>query len=97
MKAILVIDKIPTNCGECPCCLKIERHLAWCQSKKARLTDEHIDKRLPTWCPLIPMPQYEAYRSDDSKSMKHYKQGINDTIAKLNGELMQNFCEEIEK
>lgn len=88
MKAILVIDKLE-NCSKCPC---HNGEWGYCQADKKERQIHHED--FPSWCPLKPFPQKAEIKSTDSDGMKHYKQGINDTISRINGTLIQSFCED---
>ena len=47
-------------------------------------------------CPLKPIPSRSEFRDSDDETLKHYRQGRNDVIAELKGEIIQIFCEEIE-
>lgn len=51
MKAILVIDDMPRECGDCPC---IHDEMWRCQADK-QFREGTFGGR-PSWCPLIPMP-----------------------------------------
>lgn len=94
-KVIAPPFKKPKDCIECPC-YEMAGNTGNCKIMKWYLGDDRsVDK--PSWCPLKPMPHKSIINDDDEELMKHYKQGRNDVIAELNGEIMQNFCEEIEK
>ena len=54
MKAILVIDYMPSSCLECPC-LDVEFRM--CKGYEGY--EEPSIYRRPDWCPLRPLPQYE--------------------------------------
>ena len=54
MKAILVIDEMPSECGwECPCYRENNACEGMCTEtlKSTPFTDER-----PSWCPLKPLP-----------------------------------------
>ena len=51
MKAILVIDEMPTRCLGCPCYYEDRGR---CQKTWESVEDEFAR---PSWCPLKPMPQ----------------------------------------
>lgn len=42
-------------------------------------------------CPLRPLPERKKFYENDIDYMKHYKQGVNDTIDRIEGTLMQTF------
>lgn len=71
MKAILVIDEMPKNCGECRFC---DGDCCYITSNKNEelggvILDcvDHLDIR-EDWCPLKPMPETkETYTKDKAK------------------------------
>jgi hypothetical protein len=61
MKAILIVDK-PECCLDCPCSYTYGYHEGdptddICEVTEYRLTKENMNERIPTWCPLKPMPE----------------------------------------
>ena len=90
MKHILIVDLADdSKCCGCPCldiwgnCLAIPHDIFG--------GAEIIDYIRPGDCPLRKMPKKAETNEDDDEYMKHYKQGINDTIDIINGNLMQIF------
>ena len=100
-KATLILD-MPKNCFVCPLVVENKDGI-WCGAmrygKDYHMRSHHYcgDEGRPGWCPLKPMPSRSIINDDDEEFMKHYKQGRNDVIAELSGEIMQNYCEELKK
>lgn len=69
MKAILIIDEMPTDCYGCH--LMVD---GWCYAKKAREVQDDVeeDKR-PDWCPLVYKP--------DKKNLKMQGDIKNELVA----------------
>lgn len=72
MKAILVLNDMPKNCGDCPC---VCEELAFCQADEKNKDCDWY--KTPSWCPLKPMPEkvvvdmsesHEAYYQTDPQS-----------------------------
>ena len=56
MKAVLVIDEMPNNCEECPCCYGFI-----CSPLVREMGMWAIKNGKPTDCPLKPMPQKKEH------------------------------------
>lgn len=68
MKAILVIDEMPSECGwECPCYRENNACEGMCTEtlKSTPFTDER-----PSWCPIKPLPKKQS--TDEKKSALEY-------------------------
>ena len=72
MKAILVIDEMPTECIECPLCRLFaddkltETHCTW----MATTNEDGITTRAE-WCPLRPLPEKDEEPEDDMEDYIH--------------------------
>lgn len=55
MKAILVLDEMPSSCIDCPCHFAGMSTVVCGVNKKKLLTDD-IETYKPDWCPLKPLP-----------------------------------------
>ena len=63
MKAILMLDEMPKDCVQCPCCMWYEiidgktmyaKCLKEQKEMKAKFEDDYfITLSIPKWCPLI--------------------------------------------
>ena len=87
-KAALVFDK-PNNCYECPISVN-EYGVLFCNKSGECVSTK--DK--PFFCNLITLPERLEIKETDDEYMKHYKQGVNDTLSRIKGELMQTFSED---
>ena len=52
MKAILVLDEMPSSCDKCRFHLNYPKVMHYCYIKQ-----EAFDEDKPDWCPLKPMPK----------------------------------------
>ena len=83
MKAILVIDKMPSNCLDCPCeydfirCKALNHQLEYCTAGKER----------PSWCPLKPMPIKRTPNGSDI--FNDYVRGRNDCIEEIENDIQK--------
>jgi len=76
MKAILVIDEMPTGCIGCPCYYEDRGK---CQNTWEEVED---DCTRPSWCPLKPLPhKLQADWYTDG-----YKEGFNACHEEITGE-----------
>jgi len=92
MKAVLVIDKIPTKCEECPCST-IESETSgevvfFCDAIPYQyIKEEHMTDRKPSWCPLKPIPEEKEYYHEEdimSELLVHsYRKGWNDCLKEI--------------
>ena len=64
-KVILVIDEMPNNCSECPCCNEDE-----CGNQYKGYIGDYLEwnSGRPSWCPLKPMPE----KKDVELNEKHF-------------------------
>ena len=83
MKAILVIDEMPTGCIGCPCYYEDRGK---CQNTWEEVED---DCTRPSWCPLRPLPE----RKDEGSVLKPlpfevymYRYGFNECLDEIAGE-----------
>ena len=81
MKAILVIDEMPSECGwECPCYRENNACEGMCTEtlKSTPFTDER-----PSWCPLKPLPKK---KNTDFHPNVVYANGWNDCLKEIKGD-----------
>ena len=83
MKAILVIDEMPTGCIGCPCYYEDKGK---CENTWESVED---DFARPSWCPLKPLPE----RKDEGSVLKPlpfevymYRYGFNECLDEIAGE-----------
>lgn len=62
MKVILVLNEMPNNCSECPCCNEDE-----CGNQYKGYIGDYLEwnSGRPSWCPLKPMPEKREYIDDN--------------------------------
>ena len=77
MKAILVIDYMPSSCVECPC---IDVEFRMCKAYEGY--EEPSIYHKPDWCPLRPLPE----KIDDEDNDLLISYGWNACIEKIMGE-----------
>lgn len=90
MKAILVIDEMPTRCLDCPLIWdEMNNDIVRCSNgRRLDDNDEYIYKQKPSWCPLRPLPSklvpfgYLDAGNEDGL----YEKGYNDCIDEITGE-----------
>ena len=75
MKAILVIDE-PRNCSFCPC-----YNDGYCNAAEL-----FIDKDVPSWCPLKPMPSQKCLSLKDEHDDIIFQMGWNACLDEITGE-----------
>lgn len=86
MKAVLVIDEMPTRCLGCPCYYEDKGR---CQNTWESVED---DLARPSWCPLKPIPQKKIldeellFMSGNFRLIQARFTGWNDCIDTLLGE-----------
>lgn len=82
MKAILVIDEMPTGCIGCPCYYEDRGK---CQNTWEEVED---DCTRPSWCPLRPLPQKLKLRIQREwiTDYDRYEIGYNACLDKIAGE-----------
>lgn len=81
MKAILVIDEMPSECGwECPCYRENNACEGMCTEtlKSTPFTDER-----PSWCPLKPLPQEDNPSIFPTEREVMYATGWNDCLREI--------------
>jgi hypothetical protein len=85
MKAILVIDEMPTKCEECPCSTILTEiygeDVFTCDAVRCgdqEIKEEHMVSQKPWWCPLKPMPEEFTV-----ESLSEEKQGITKLVLNL--------------
>lgn len=58
MKAILVIDEMPTTCGLCSMKMVLDDYnVSYCFKSKKELNHDNLTECRPSWCPLKEMPK----------------------------------------
>lgn len=72
MKAILVIDKMPTGCIGCPCYCEDRGK---CQNTWVEVENDCVR---PLWCPLKPIP-----KKHENVPKMEYELGWNDCIEEI--------------
>lgn len=78
MKAILVIDEMPTRCIDCPCYYEDRGR---CQNTWESVED---DFARPSWCPLRPLPtRVEHEEGLDSAFNIGWEHGYNACLEEL--------------
>lgn len=81
MKAILVIDDMPTDCEDCPFGYDYRCFMTWKEFEEKE--ENHIiTYPIPKWCPLKPMPEKMRTDEDDIEEDSYY-QGWNDCIEEI--------------
>ena len=83
MKAVLILDEMPNNCSECPCCNDGE-----CGNQYKGDISEYLEwgKGRPSWCPLKPMPSYKAVDLNDTRDVVMFCHGWNTCLNEITGE-----------
>lgn len=72
MKSLLIIGT-PKNCGDCPCA---GEEFGICQAdEKHRDCDWY---KIPSWCPLKPMPQKKEVEVNEIEDIMHTEYSIED-------------------
>lgn len=56
MKAILVLDEMPTDCEDCPLFKDGDKGMRKCNAKRTGTEWDYYKVR-PDWCPLKPIPE----------------------------------------
>ena len=80
MKAILVIDEMPTRCIGCPCYYEDRGR---CQNTWESVEDDYAR---PSWCPLRPLPSFKAVDLNDTRDVVMFCHGWNTCLAEITGE-----------
>lgn len=75
MRALLVIDEMPKDCGNCPC---VCEEFGICQADKKNRECDWYD--IPIWCPLKSMPMKSVWKND-------YSDGWNGCLDEIMGEI----------
>ena len=72
MKAILVINHMPSRCEECPCSsidYETDGEMMFtCDAIPfgyLELSEENMIDKKPSWCPLKPMPQKNEIKNEE--------------------------------
>lgn len=74
MKAILVIDEMPTNCYECNFAIDL------CHGTIP--SQEYYNKR-PSWCPLKPMLEKQELTTEAGEYVYAYRKGWNECLEEI--------------
>lgn len=80
MKAILVIDEMPTGCIGCPCYYEDRGR---CQNTWESVEDDLVR---PSWCPLRPLPSFKAVDLNDTRDVVMFCHGWNTCLNEITGE-----------
>lgn len=82
MKAILVLNEMPSACKECPLRASIDTN--FCVKTLLDVTDKEYYEQKPDWCPLRPMPQKANH--PDFCDAGRYDKGYNACIDEILGD-----------
>ena len=63
MKAILVLNEMPSACKDCPLRVSIDESI--CVKTLKDITDKEYFEQRPEWCPLRPAPEKRQTTTDD--------------------------------
>ena len=80
MKAILVIDEMPTGCIGCPCYYEDRGK---CQNTWEEVED---DCTRPSWCPLRPLPKEMEHTENEDDNSLSFRNGWNSYYFEIAGE-----------
>lgn len=87
-KGIILVD-MPERCNECKfwfakATVPIEYR---CMAEQKNITEKHLNKNKPDWCPIKPMPERKALTGDLSNVTKMgeelVKVGWNECLEKI--------------
>ena len=82
MKAVLVLNEMPSNCLDCPC----EYDYMKCKATNYRLDYVNADVERPSWCPLKPMPKRKLHEYEQVDDEYGYVEGWNACLDEITGE-----------
>ena len=90
MKAVLVIDEMPTECIECQFCriLADDKPTETRCILTAKRNEDGVNTRAE-WCPLRPLPQKKETRNDiqyRGLAEEYRKEGWNECLDAITGE-----------
>lgn len=85
MKAILVIDEMPTDCEDCPFGYDYRCFNTWKRFEEKE-ENRRITYPIPKWCPLKPMPQKKKEDLDIPTFSSSFDRGWNDCLEEIENE-----------